>query len=106
MNDMEVHRQLDGADGAIEREIMAQSVLSETETVDVASPDADFVPGFYEVMPIIRRTRGDGDDGYESVHFRRPRHHRFVPDRIIAGMSTLPPSSLDQPDISLKQISL
>ena len=105
--DIEVGRQLDSADGSIEREIMAQSVLGvETDIVTEVSPDDGFVPGFYQIMPRIRRSPVDGEAGYESGHFRRPRHHRFVPDRLIAGMNIEPPSSLDQPSISLKQISL
>jgi hypothetical protein len=100
-NDIEAVRQLEGADGGIEREIMAQSVLGfEADFIAVAAPDGDFVPGVYEIMPMIKRSPADGDTSYESAHFHRPRHHRSVPDRLIAGMNTHPPLSLEQLDVS------
>jgi hypothetical protein len=95
--DIEAGGQLDSADGSIEREIMAQSVLGvETDIVTEVLPDDDFVPGFYQIMPMIRRSPVDGDAGHESAHFHRPRHHKSVPDRLIAGMFIQPPASLDQ----------
>ncbi len=100
-HDIETVRQIESADGGIEREIMAQSVLGvETDIGIETAPDGDFVPGFYQIMPIIRRPTVDSDAGYESSNFHRPRHHRSIPDRLIAGMNTQPASSLEQLDVS------
>ena len=106
-NDIEAVRQLEGADGGVEREIMAQSVLGiDPEFAAVAPPEGDFVPGFYQIMPIIKRSALDSDAGYESANFRRSRHHRSVPDRVIVGMSIQRPFVLGLVEMSQEQSSL
>jgi len=106
-NDIEAVRQLEGADGGVEREIMAQTVLGfEADFAAVPAPDGDFVPGAYEIMPMIKRSPVVSKADYESASFHRPRYHRSVPDRIIAGMSIQRPFVLGLVDMSQEQSSL
>jgi hypothetical protein len=62
----------------------AQSVVEEIEE------DEDIVtPGIYEVDPIPKGTQDMAMSGYESESYKRPRHHRQLPDAWMGGMPDL-----------------
>jgi hypothetical protein len=97
-SEAEIGRSSDGNDGGIEDVIAAQGVSDTLGEDSLAALDGSteallgdgFVPGAYEIMPRIRRARGDDGGSYESAQFRRSRHHRIEPDRIVAGMNARP----------------
>ncbi len=79
-------------------------VLAERdEPVEVVDLDDQFIPGNYNVVPIMPRRDRDAESDYEAAKFRRPRHHRRQKNRDKTGhnASSQPAEFVELQDVAV-----
>lgn len=52
-------------------------------------PEDSFVPGVYEIMPRFKKAPWADGGRYPAQEFPRSRHHRSIPDRVVAGLNSV-----------------